>query len=106
MAALACNITGGLAQLWLYNNIAVGMPIAPALGRVPEVPAVPLMVDGVEFRLSLLSTTPALASQITFVAAQNMNGRMVECRTSIRDNGGATITVPETITLRVGSGSK
>jgi hypothetical protein len=49
MAALTCNITGGQAQLWLYNNIEVGMPIAPALGRVPEVPAVLLMADGANF---------------------------------------------------------
>jgi hypothetical protein len=85
--------------------MSIGNQIAPVLNQVPEVPTVPLKVDGVEFRLSLLSTTPALASQITFVAAENMNGRMVECRTLISADAGVD-PVSDITTLQVGSGSK
>jgi hypothetical protein len=38
---IVSNVTGGLAQQWLYNT-NVGMNIAPTLNRVPKVPAVPL----------------------------------------------------------------
>jgi hypothetical protein len=105
MATLTCSVTGGLAQQWLYNSMNIGNVIAPVLNQVPEVPALPLVVDGVEFRLSLLSTTPDLASQITSVASENMDGRMVVCRTVTSPD----VVVPpvlETTTLRVGGGSK
>ena len=54
----------------------VGNLIIPVFGQVPAVPAVPMVVDGVEFRLSLLSTSgdPYLATQIVFVASERMDG--------------------------------
>ena len=76
MATLTCNLTGGVAQVWRYNTMAVGVGIIPLAGQVPAVPAVPMVVGGVEFRLSLLSTsgTPYLATQIAFVASERMDG--------------------------------
>jgi hypothetical protein len=98
MVTLTCNVTGGVIQQWRYNAVDVGDMIIPALNQVPEVPAVPLMVNGVVFQLILLSITPNLASQIAFVASENMDGRMVECRISNQ--------ITERTTLQVGSGSK
>ena len=62
----------------------VGVPIIPLANQVPAVPAVSMVVDGVEFRLSLLSTgeNPYLATQIAFVANERMDGEMVECASS------------------------
>jgi hypothetical protein len=94
MTTLACNITGGQAQLWLYNNNYSSWDAhCSCIARSTS-----STTDGGWCRISTV-----IAVQITFVAAQNMNGRIVECRTSIRDDRGATITVPETTTLRVGS---
>jgi hypothetical protein len=59
------------------------------------------MVNGVEFQLSLLSATPALASMIAFVSTENGG-----VQNFYIDNGGVTTTVPETTTLRVESRSK
>jgi hypothetical protein len=100
MVTLTCD--GGVIQQWRYNTVDVGDLIFPTFNQVPEVPAVPLMVDGVEFRLTLQSTTPNLASQIAFVASENMNGRVVECRTYDHNIG----TNTERTTLQVGSGSE
>jgi hypothetical protein len=101
MATLTCNVTGGMAQLWLYNSMSIGSRIIPLFDEVPAVPAVPLMVDGVVFRLSLLSATPDLSTRITFEASENMDGRMVECQTAI---SGSTTT--DRITVQVGRGSE
>ena len=56
-----------------------------------------LVVDGVEFRLSLLSTSgaPYLATQIAFVASERMDGGMLECAITVE-------AVIETVTLHVG----
>jgi hypothetical protein len=43
--------------------------------------------------------------QNAYVAAENMNGRMVECRTSISADAGVD-PVSDITTLQVGSGSK
>jgi hypothetical protein len=101
MATLTCNVNDGLAQQWLYNSMNIGGQIAPAFNQVPAVPAVPLLVGGVVFRLSLLSITPDLASQITFAASENMDGRMVECRTA----AGSDVITDRT-TLQVGRESE
>jgi hypothetical protein len=101
MVTLTCSVTGGAVQQWRYNTVDVGSQIIPVSNQLPEVPAVPLMVNGVVFQLSLLSTTPNLASQIAFVANENMDGRVVECRTSDH-----IATYTERTTLQVGSGSK
>jgi hypothetical protein len=72
---LTCSITGGLSQLWVYNSVPAGL-IIPITGQVPA----PQIVDDVEFRLSLLSANDTV-SQIAFVANEDTDGRVVECRT-------------------------
>ena len=69
--------------------------------RTGQVPAV---VDGVEFRLSLLSTSgdPYLATQIAFVASERMDGGMLECGTIVD----FLPPVVETVTLQIGSSSE
>jgi hypothetical protein len=104
MVTLTCNVTGVSAvQQWSYNTENVGGPIIAATGQVP---ATPLTVGGVEFRLSLLSTmdSPYLASQITFVANENVDGGMVGCGSSVLIDGASSV-VTDTTTLQVGSGS-
>ena len=63
-----------------------------------------MVVDGVEFRLSLLSTSgaPYLATQIAFLASERMDGGMLECATAVEGSS----PVLETVTLQVGSGSE
>ena len=51
MATLTCNITGGVIQQWRYNTMEVRDRISSLAGQVPAVPAVSMVVDGVEFRL-------------------------------------------------------
>ena len=82
----------------------VGAGIIPLAGLVPAVPAVPMVVDGVEFRLSLLSTSgaPYLATQIAFVASERMDGGMLECTTTVEGSP----PVFETATLLIGSSSE
>ena len=81
----------------------VGDRIIPLIDQVPAVPAVPMVVDGVEFRLSLLSTSeaPYLATQIAFVASERMDGGMLECGTSVE--GSPFVT--ETVSVQIGSSS-
>ena len=79
----------------------VGDIISPLVAQVPAVPAVPMVVDGVEFRQSLLSTSgaPYLATQIFFVASERMDGGTLECAT--------TVALPpvliEMLTLQIGT---
>ena len=77
----------------------VRVVIIPLAGQVPAVPAVPMVVDGVEFRLSLLSTSgaPYLATQIAFIASERMDGGMLECGITVE--GSPLIT--ETLTLQI-----
>ena len=78
----------------------VGDRIFPLNNEVPAVPAVSMVVDGVEFRLSLLSTSgdPYLATQIAFVANESMERGMLECVTTAE----GSLPVSETVTLQVG----
>ena len=101
MATLTCNITGGLAQQWRYNTMDVGDRISFLTGQVPAVPAVPMVVDGVEFRLSLLSTSgaPYLATQIAFLASERMDGGMLECATAVA----SAPVLTEMLTLQIGA---
>ena len=84
--------------------MAVRDSIIPLTNQVPAVPVVPMVVDGVEFRLSLLSTSgdPYLATQIAFVASERMDGGMLECGTSLENSP----PVLETVTLQIGSSSE
>jgi hypothetical protein len=100
MVSLTCNVTGGVTQRWLYNT----MPIGDSIVAVDVSPMTD-GVDGVNFTLLLLSTMN-LASQISFVAAERMDGRIVECRTSFPRMSNAETVISDTTTLRVGSESE
>jgi hypothetical protein len=102
MVTLTCNVTGGITQRWLYNTMPIGNSIIAV-----DVSPMTDRVDGVNFTLLLLSTmnSPYLASQISFVATERMDGRIVECRTAFPRMSNATV-VSDTTTLRVGSGSE
>ena len=79
----------------------IGDRISPRNNEVPAVPAVPMVVDGVEFRLSLLSTSgdPYLATQIAFVASERMDGGMLECATTLA----FAPVLRQTLTLQIGA---
>jgi hypothetical protein len=102
MVTLTCNVTGGEVQRWLYNTLPIGNSIVAS-----DVLPMSARVDGVNFTLLLLSTmnSPYLASQISFVASEHMDGRIVECRTAFPRMSNATV-VSDTTTLRVGSRSE
>jgi hypothetical protein len=102
MVTLTCNVTGGITQRWLYNTMPIGNSIIAV-----DVSPMTDRVDGVNFTLLLLSTmnSPYLASQISFVATERMDGRIVECRTAFPRMSNAAV-VSDTTTLRVGSRSE
>jgi hypothetical protein len=67
-----CGYINLQCQWWTSSVVAVQQytywePDYPRIESGARRPAVPLMVDGVEFRLSLLSTTPALASLLLVI---------------------------------------
>ena len=62
--------------------------IIPSLNIFP--PSSPVLVSGVEFSVTLSSTSPALVSQIVFVAGEGVDGRMLACET--RDGSGPATT--------------
>ena len=80
----------------------VGASIIPLTNQVPAVPAVPMVVDGVGFRLSITSGAPYLATQIAFVASERMDGGMLECGTTLEGSP----AVIETATLQIGNSSE
>jgi hypothetical protein len=102
VVTLTCNVTGGEVQRWLYNTLPIGNSIVAS-----DVLPMSARVDGVNFTLLLLSTmnSPYLASQISFVATERMDGRIVECRTGFPLMSNAAV-VSDTTTLRVGSRSE
>ena len=53
------------------------MSIVPALGSLP--PDDPVIVGGVAFTVSLVSTTPDLVSEISFVVSNIINGMVLVC---------------------------
>ena len=97
---VTCNITRGLQQLWTYNGVMVGDPITPISIMVP------VLVQGVDFRLSLLSTqqAPYLATQIAFTASEMMDGRTLLCKTIV--GGSQNLMIAEMRNLQVGSSSE
>ena len=82
----------------------VGDPIIPMADQVPVVPAVSMVVGGVEFRLSLLFTSGAryLATQIAFVASERMDRGMLECANVLA----LPPVLTETLTLQIGAGGE
>ena len=72
---LTCNIPGGISLSWIYNSIQ----FATILGfSVPS--SDPILVDGVEFTVSLLSNTGSdLVSEISFEVSSSINGGVLRC---------------------------
>ena len=56
-----------------------------------------ILVSGVEFTVTVLSTSPDLVSQISFVVSATVNGRTLEC-SGVSTSSGA---VSRTLTLQV-----
>ena len=61
---------------WQYGSDQL-VSIVPALGSLP--PDDPVMVGGVAFTVSLVSTTPDLVSEISFVVSSIINGMVLGC---------------------------
>ena len=75
-ATVHCNITGGTLLTWQYGSDQL-VSIVPALGSLP--PDDPVMAGGVAFTVSLVSTTPDLVSEISFVVSSIINGMILVC---------------------------
>ena len=75
-ATVHCNITGGTLLTWQYGSDQL-VSIIPAIGSLP--PDDPVMVGGVAFTVSLVSATPDLVSEISFVVSSIINGMVLRC---------------------------
>ena len=94
-ALLTCTITQGTELVWTYGDSGRIFTIIPALNRFPL--SGPILVNGVEFTVTVLSTSPDLVSQISFVVSATVNGRTLECSGVSTSSGG----VSRTLTLQV-----
>ena len=93
-ALLTCTITQGTDLFWSYDSGRI-TTIIPAVNFFP--PSGPILVSGVEFTVTVLSTSPDLVSQISFVVSATVNGRTLECSGVSTSSGG----VSRTLTLQV-----
>ena len=62
--------------IWIYGSDQL-VSIVPAIDSLP--PVDPVMVGGVAFTVSLVSTTPDLVSEISFVVSSIINGMILVC---------------------------
>ena len=73
---LTCNVPGGISLQWAYNSIPF-VTISPP-NSIPS--SDPILVDGVEFTVSLLSNTGSdLVSEISFEVSSSINGGVLRC---------------------------
>ena len=93
-ALLTCTITQGTDLIWSYDSGRI-FTIIPTLNRFP--PSSPILENGVNFTVTVLSTSPDLVSQISFVVSATVNGRTLECSGVSTSSGG----VSRTLTLQV-----
>ena len=75
-AVITCDIPEGTTLIWTYDSNDVST-IIPSTATFP--PDDPVMVGGVAFTVSLVSTTPDLVSEISFVVSSIINGRVLRC---------------------------
>ena len=75
-AVITCDIPEGTTLIWAYDSTTVST-IRPSSDTFP--PEDPVMVGGVAFTVSLVSTTPDLASEISFVVSSIINGMVLRC---------------------------
>ena len=74
-AVLTCKIPGGISLQWIYNVMVIGTILGTS---VPS--SDPILVDGVEFTVSLLFNTGSnLASEISFEVSSSINGGALRC---------------------------
>ena len=74
-AVLTCNAPGGISLQWIYNSVVI-VTISGTL--VPSFD--PILVNGVEFTVSLLSNTGSdLVSEISFEVSSSINGGVLRC---------------------------
>jgi hypothetical protein len=84
---LNCTTPGNL-QTWIYNGASV-LSIIPGVTPFPA----NVEVSGVMFSISLLSSTPDIESQISFVASSSVNGRTLVCSGSSGETDSVTFMV-------------
>ena len=75
-AVITCDIPEGTTLIWTYDSASVST-IRPSSDTFP--PEDPVMVGGVAFTVSLVSTTPDLVSEISFVVSSIINGMVLVC---------------------------
>ena len=74
-ALLTCNVTGGIALLWTYDDSTISETLTPT-----SQPTSTVTVGGVLFTVTLLiPTSPHFVSQLSFNASADMNGEVVLC---------------------------
>ena len=93
-ALLTSTITQGTELSWSYSSGRI-VAIIPEVNIFP--PSGPILENGVEFAVTVLSTSPDLVSQISFVVSAIVNGRTLEC-SGVSTSSGA---VSRTLTLQV-----
>ena len=75
-AVITCDIPEGTTLIWTIDSNRVST-IRPGSDTFP--PDDPVMVGGVAFTVSLVSTTPDLVSEISFVVSSIINGMVLRC---------------------------
>ena len=75
-AVITCDIPGGTTLRWTYGSNDVST-IRPSTATFP--PDDPVIVGGVAFTVSLVSITPDLISEISFVVSSTISGRVLRC---------------------------
>ena len=91
---LTCTVTQGTDISWAYDSNTI-TTIIPELNVLSQ--SNPYLVSGVEFTVTVVSTSPDLVSQISFVVSTTVNGRTLECSGVSTSSG----VVSRTLTLQV-----
>lgn len=91
---LICNGTDAIVQTWSYRSEQVVR--VSTIGGTQITPQPPLPIQGVAFSISVLSTTPQLVTQLSFVADTFMDAGSVSC-----NSVSSSISIPQVITLQV-----
>ena len=92
-AVITCDIPEGATLRWIYDSNDVST-IRPSSDTFP--PDDPVMVGGVAFIVSLVSNTPDLVSEISFVVSSIINGMVLRCSgVSASEVVGRSVTLQE-----------
>ena len=74
-AVLTCSVADGVTIDWFYRNGRIGPPLTPS--QPP--PSDPVIVEGVQFTLTLSQNSDPLISNLTFTASPDMDSGRVRC---------------------------